>query len=72
MRKTGAMDIKQLQVTDFSYIEGTICLVNKLIGAKEMVFERGRTNGCHKTRNGWYLGSMAPICSIVGLLILYS
>ena len=19
-------------------------------------FERGRTNGCHKARNGWYLG----------------
>ena len=34
-------------------------------------FERGRTNGCHKTRNGWYLGLVAPISSIVGLLILY-
>ena len=29
MLKTGAMDIKQLQVTDSSYIEGTICLVNE-------------------------------------------
>ena len=26
-------------------------------------FERGRTNGCHKTRNGWYLGLVAPISS---------
>ena len=27
--KTGVMVIKRLQVTDSSYIEGTICLVNK-------------------------------------------
>ena len=42
------MDIKILQVNDSSYIEGTICLVNELIGAKGMVFERGRTNGTIK------------------------
>ena len=29
-------------------------------------------NGCHKTRNGWYLGLVAPISSLVELLILYS
>ena len=29
MRKTRVMDIKQLQVNDSSYIEGTICLVNE-------------------------------------------
>ena len=29
MRKTGFMDIKRLQITDSSYIEGTICLVNE-------------------------------------------
>ena len=29
MWKTRVMDIKQLQVKDSSYIEGTICLVNK-------------------------------------------
>ena len=29
VQKTGVMDIKRLQVTDSSYIEGTICLVNK-------------------------------------------
>ena len=27
--KTGVMDIKRLQVTDSSYIEGTICLVTE-------------------------------------------
>ena len=32
--------------------------------------ERGHTNGHHKTHNGWYLGLVAPISSIVGLLIL--
>ena len=37
-----------------------------------MVFERGRMNGRHKTRNGWYLGLVELISSIVGLLILYS
>ena len=29
-------------------------------------------NGRHKTRNGWYLGMVVPISSILGLLILYS
>ena len=29
-------------------------------------------NGRHKTRNGWYLAMVAPISSILGLLILYS
>ena len=29
VRKTCVMDIKRLQVNDSSYIEGTICLVNK-------------------------------------------
>ena len=29
VRKTRVMDIKQLQVNDSSYIEGTICLVNE-------------------------------------------
>ena len=27
---------------------------------------------CHKTHNGWYLVMVAPISSILGLLILYS
>ena len=26
----------------------------------------------HKTRNGWYLGMVAPTSSILSLLILYS
>ena len=34
-----------------------------------MVFQ---TNGHHKTRNGWYLGLVALISSIIGLLILYT
>ena len=29
VRKTRTMDIKQLQINDSSYIEGTICLVNE-------------------------------------------
>ena len=42
-------------------------LINEQIGAGQMV-RRER----HKTRNGWYSGMVAPIYSIVGILILYS
>ena len=56
------MDIKLLQVNDSSYIEGTICLVN---GARGMVFRAWAHERCHKTRNGWYLGLVGPISSIV-------
>ena len=48
------------------------------MGAGGLVFERGRTNGCHKARNGLVLrigGAdflKARISSIVGLPILYS
>ena len=66
------MDIKILQANDSLYIEGTICLVNELIGAKGMVFRAWVHERCHKTRNGWYLGLVGPISSIVSLLILYS
>ena len=38
------MDINQLQLDDCRYNEGTICLVNKLMGAWGWFFERGRTN----------------------------
>ena len=66
VRKTRVMDIKRLQVNDSLYIEGTICL------PWGWFFERGRTNGCHKTRNVWYLGLVALSSSIVWLLIPYS
>ena len=66
------MDIKILQVNDSLYIEGTICLVNELIGAKGMVFRAWAHERRHKTCNGWYLGLVGPISSIVSLLILYS
>ena len=36
--KTRAMDINQLQLDDCWYNEGTICLVDKLMGAWGMVF----------------------------------
>ena len=28
---------------------------------KGWFFEHGRMNGCQKTRNGWYLGLVAPV-----------
>ena len=65
-------NVDELQVNNSSHTKGTICLVNGGMGAKGIVFERGRTNGRHKTRNGWYLGLVVPISSIVELLILYS
>ena len=36
-----------------------------------MVFRAWAYERRHKTRNGWYSGLVAPISSIVGLLILY-
>ena len=47
MRRTGGNDLHGPRGDDYGYIEGTICLVSRLIGGKGMVFERGRTNGCH-------------------------
>ena len=72
LRNTRVMDIKQLQLNDSWYIEGTICLVNEWIGAKGMVFRAWVHKRHHKTRSGWYSGLVVPISSIVGLLILYS
>ena len=66
------MDIKRLQVNDSSYIEGTICLVGGWVGAGGMVFRAWAHERCHGARNGWYLGLVELISSIVGLLILYS
>ena len=37
-----------------------------------MVSRAQSHNGRHKTRNSWYLGMVAPISSILDLLILYS
>ena len=35
------------------------------------LFERGHTNGHHFNSQGWHSGLVAPISSIIGLLILY-
>ena len=42
------------------------------IGMEQMVCHMLLHNKRHKTCNGWYSGMMAPIYSIVGILILYS
>ena len=70
IQRTGENDLEP-RGNDYGYIEGTICLVSRLIGSKGMVFERGCTNRRHYTRIGWYSGLVAPISSIVELLILY-
>ena len=44
---------QELQVNNSSHTKGTIHLVNERMGTKEMVFECGRTNGHHKTHDGW-------------------
>ena len=70
--KTHAMDINQLQVDDCWYNEGTICLVNELMGAWGDSFSSVSAQmGVIKlamagTQDWWRL-----ISSIVGLLILY-
>ena len=42
------------------------------MGAKGMVFRAWAHERRNKTSNGWYLGLVALISSIVVLLILYS
>ena len=66
------MDVYQLRDIDSSNNEGTNCLVNGRIGRERMVRHAQSHNGRHKSRNGWYLGMVVPISSILGLLILYS
>ena len=64
------INFDQLWVT--SNNEGTNSLVNERIGRERMVRRAWLHNECHKTHNGWYLEMVAPISSILGLLILYS
>ena len=70
LQKLDMTDVDELQVNNSSHTKGTSYLSSK--GTKGMVFVRGHMNWCHTTRNGWYLGLVAPISSIVRLLILYS
>ena len=46
--------------------------VAKSIKHNGSMIKAGHMKGCYKTRNGWYLVLVAPIFTIVGLLILYS
>ena len=63
-------DVDELQVNNSSHTKGTSYLSSKRVnGHQKMVFERGRTNKRHKTRNDRYLGLMTPNSSIVWLLI---
>ena len=38
IQKTGGNDLHELRVNNYGYNEDTICLVNRRIGAKGMVF----------------------------------
>ena len=67
---TSGNDLHEPRGDDYGYIEGTICLVSGMIGGKGMVFERGRTNDAIKLAVAG-TGLVAPISSIVELLILY-
>ena len=68
-QRTGENDLNDHCVSDSGHNEGTICLLNRRIGAKGIVLERGCTNGCYFTPIGWYSGLVVLISSIVGLLI---
>ena len=65
-QKTGWSDFDKLQVTDCTLA------TNKRIRAGKMVHRALSHNEHHKTCNGWYSGMVAPIYSIVGILILYN
>ena len=65
-QKTGSTDFDQLQDIDSSNNEGT----NSLVNGERMVCRAYLHNERHKTRNGWYLGMVTLISSILGLLIL--
>ena len=70
--KSDMIDFDEFQVNNSSHTKGTIYLVNVLMGAKGIVFERGHMDGRYKTHNSWYLGLVVPVSFIVGLLMLYS
>ena len=67
--KLDVTDVDELQDNNSSHTKGIICLE---WAPKGWFFERGRMNGHHNTCNGWYLGLVVLISSIVGLPILYS
>ena len=62
-------DFNKFRVNDSSYTKGTNMSESMPNG---WFIVHSCTNGCHKTHNGWYLGLMVPVFSIVGLLVLYS
>ena len=66
------MDVYQLRDIDSSNNEGTNFQVNGWMGRGGWFVHTWSHNGRHKARNGWCLGMVAPISSILGLLILYS
>ena len=52
--------------------KGTNSLINEQIRVRRMACRALLHNEHHKICNGWYSGMVAPIYSIVGILILYS
>ena len=66
------MDFSELRAIDSLHNEGTNTLVMGGLGWKGWFVKRGRMNERHSTHIGWYLQMVAPISTIVGLLILYS
>ena len=59
----------ELQIKDSSYTKGTNSLVMSELVPNGWFIVCAHMNRCHKTRNGWYSGLMAPVSSIVGLLV---
>ena len=59
-QRTGRTNFNEFWVTDSTLNECTISLVSMRIGAGRMV-RHALSYKCHKTRNGWYSGMVAPI-----------
>ena len=69
--ETGQTNFDEIWVTDSTLNEGTNSQVMSELGQRGgssyvVMHER------HKTCNGWYLGKVMLVSSIVGFLVLYS
>ena len=59
-QRTGRTNFNELWVTNSTLNEGTNSLVNMQIGVGRMVRHMLSYNECHKARNCWCSGMVAP------------
>ena len=59
-------------VLDELQVNNSTLSSKRLNGCHGMAFECEHINSCHKASNGWYVGLVVPVFSILGLVILHS